>query len=74
MANKINAIQLLEVVIDKFHEIYGENETFDKTPVIMLLNNCTVIITNYDGEIRFDVIPDKPLEIDATLDLYCDEK
>ena len=58
-------------IMKAYKKEYGEDAAFeDGETQVFELNDCTVILSLDDGEIKFHVIGDKPIKVDYTSGLY----
>ena len=54
-----------------FHEKYGADAKIeDGDEIVCVMNNCILIISLHDGDLKQEFIPGKPLMVDYSLGIY----
>lgn len=63
--------QAIELAMQKFKEEYGEDEKLeDGDEFVTVFNNCILIISLENGNLKTNFIGGKPFEVDMTLKIY----
>lgn len=61
----------VELAIEAFKERYGQDAKLeDGDTFVCVMNNCTLIVSLKDGNLKEEFIGDKPLQVDHTLKIY----
>lgn len=65
--------EAIALAMQEFHKEYGEDAKMrDGDEFVAVLNNCTLVVSNKDGEAGFHFIGGKPLKADMSLGIYED--
>lgn len=61
----------VELAFVAFKERYGADAKIEEgDQIVFVLNNCTLIISLNDGNLKEEFIGGKPLQVDHTLKIY----
>ncbi len=64
-------VKAMNLAMEKFKEEYGEDAKLeDGDEFATVFNNCVLIISLEDGELKVKFIGGKPYEVDMTLSIY----
>ena len=64
--------EAIDLAIQKFEEEFGELK--DGAEFVTVFNNCALIISFKDGDLKTNFIGGKPYEVDMTLSIYESEE
>ena len=66
-------MDFMSKIMEAFHKEYGEDAKFeDGETQVFELNDCTVIMGIVDGEVKVQVLGDKPIKVDYTTGFFVD--
>ncbi len=61
----------VELASAAFKERYGQDAKLeDGDRIVCVMNNCTLIVSLNDGNLKEEFIGGKPLRVDYTLEIY----
>lgn len=66
-------MDFMSKIMDAFHKEYGEDAKFEEGETqVFELNDCTVIISVIDGELKIQVLGDKIIKVDCVSGFFVD--
>lgn len=61
----------MQLVRKAFYEKYGDDAKIeDGDEIVCVMNNCVLILSLHDGNLKHEFIPGKPLMVDYSLGIY----
>lgn len=67
--------KLMEKVLDAFNQEFGEDAKFEEGDTLVFeLNDCTVILSFKNGNLRTEILGNKPIKVDYTTGFYESEE
>lgn len=68
-------MDFMSKIMEAFHREYGEVAKFEEGETqVFELNDCVAIIGIEGGEVKVQVLGDKPIKVDCTTGLFADEE
>jgi hypothetical protein len=62
--------EIIKEAIEKMHEIYGDPVLEEGDEQVILLDNCTLILSLENGTLQTKFIGGNPIKIDRSLSLF----
>jgi tyrosyl-tRNA synthetase len=67
-------MEAINLAFEKYRETYGEDAHLeDGEEFVTVFNNCVLIVSLENGDLKTKFIGGKPFEVDMTLSIYQEE-